>query len=342
MKKLLILFLVLICSVGYAAQFGPYDPGAIRTDGGNAADLVDFPNRVRAVFASITTDLDVGGDVTIGGDLTGVNASFTGDLEIAGDLLAADGTAAAPSITFADDTDTGIYRATDDILSLSTAGIEAWRVNANQEMLIATSTDAGDYKLQVAGNSLYTGTLFGDSSGFYSALLRGGLSGADYVGIGNDGTYARIQALNAALTTGKTLAINPSTQGNILLATSTDDLTYRVQVGGSAKMYGFTALGDSATAVKTKLLTGTTAATEGGSVNIAHGLTGAKIVSSACLVRHATNGAIFPESTNVGAAGYEYTFVLDSGGVNFAVINSAANSSNILSKPIVIMVWYIE
>ena len=93
MKKLLILLLLIGSVCGADSPFGPFDPGAVRktdyttdqalkmdTDGSNAADLVDLPNRVRAVFASVTADLEVGGDVKIEGDITGVNASFTGDV----------------------------------------------------------------------------------------------------------------------------------------------------------------------------------------------------------------------------------------------------------------------
>jgi hypothetical protein len=111
---------------------------------------------------------------------------------------------------------------------------------------------------------------------------------------------------------------------------------------GAVEAGGFTALGELATAVKTKLLTGTTAGAEGASVSVAHGLTGAKIVSSTCIVRHTTNGGIFPESRDIGATGYEYSLILDSGGANFVVRNSPSNSSNILTKPFTIMVYYVK
>ena len=76
------------------------DGSLMTSDGSNAADLVDLPNRVRAVFASITTDLDVGGDVDIGGDLTGVNASFTGDVSAGGvELMKNDGSNALATDT---------------------------------------------------------------------------------------------------------------------------------------------------------------------------------------------------------------------------------------------------
>ena len=76
----------------------------MRTDGSNADDLVDLPNRVRAVFASVTTDLDVGGDVNIEGDLTGVNASFTGVVEADGvELMKKDGSNASTTVAFPGD-----------------------------------------------------------------------------------------------------------------------------------------------------------------------------------------------------------------------------------------------
>ena len=69
-------------------------------------------------------------------------------------ILARDGTAAAPAYTFTNDPDTGIYSPGANTIGFSAAGAEAARISAG-EVLIATSTDAGDYKLQVNGNAYF-------------------------------------------------------------------------------------------------------------------------------------------------------------------------------------------
>lgn len=96
MKRLLILLLLVGTACGAQTQFGPFDPGAVRktdytadqvlkmdADGSNAAATVAFP-----------------GDADIGGDLTGVNASFSGAVEAGGvELMKNDGSNAETSVS---------------------------------------------------------------------------------------------------------------------------------------------------------------------------------------------------------------------------------------------------
>ena len=70
-------------------------------------------------------------------------------------ILVSAGTEAAPAHSFSSDLDTGIYSPGADTIGFSAAGAEALRVNSAGEVLIATSTDAGDYKLQVNGNAYF-------------------------------------------------------------------------------------------------------------------------------------------------------------------------------------------
>jgi hypothetical protein len=107
---------------------------------------------------------------------------------------------------------------------------------------------------------------------------------------------------------------------------------------GNKTLTGFTSLGSGNSGLKCKILTGTSAAAEGGAVNIAHGLTGDKIVGFTCKLTHVTNQAVPPHFVN--AAGYDYE--LYHSDTNFTVYNHATSSENILSKPLTIMVWYIE
>lgn len=80
-------------------------------------------------------------------------------------------------------------------------------------------------------------------------------------------------------------------------------------------------------------LTGTTDSLQGGSVSIAHGFDSSKIVSvSAVVYPTLTDGRVPGDTT----AGYEYSVRFDS--TNVIVTNSAANSSNILSKTLSVFI----
>ena len=101
---------------------------------------------------------------------------------------------------------------------------------------------------------------------------------------------------------------------------------------------GFSVLGDSNTGLKCKVLTGTTAGTEGGFTNVAHGLTSSKIRQIHAVVYYAADSAVIPGHTR--SAGYFFTVNFD--GTNVLVGNDATNSENILSKTFYVTVWYVE
>jgi hypothetical protein len=79
---------------------------------------------------------------------------------------AGDGTAGAPGIAFASDTNTGLFRPGTDILAASTAGVERARIDASGNVGIGTT--APNEKLEVFGGNVRS-TLVGASS----ASLRG-------------------------------------------------------------------------------------------------------------------------------------------------------------------------
>ena len=141
MKRLLIVILVLVCSCSFAQIRGgaQYDPAAARRDLSNVsgAASLELSQRVRAAWAEITGN---------------IYASGSARLEA--------GTAAAPAYSFAADPDTGIYSAGADTIGFVEGGVEAFRVNDDGEVLIATSTDAGDYKWQVNGNAYVAGRFY--------------------------------------------------------------------------------------------------------------------------------------------------------------------------------------
>jgi hypothetical protein len=98
----------------------------------------------------------------------------------------------------------------------------------------------------------------------------------------------------------------------------------------------YTVLG-AGPAIKTKKITGTTAATQGAAVGVAHGLTLAKILSVSVFVNIV--GRSVPPGF-VGIAGEEYSTA--TGTLNVNLYNSAANSINILSQPFTALIIYEE
>lgn len=99
----------------------------------------------------------------------------------------------------------------------------------------------------------------------------------------------------------------------------------------------FTKLGADAPAIKTKKLTGTTAATSDGAiVTVAHGLNSAKIISFTLKIAAAASTGIPAQFT--GVAGYEASIYHD--GTNFIIENISGNSASIVSKPLIIFVTY--
>jgi hypothetical protein len=95
-------------------------------------------------------------------------------------------------------------------------------------------------------------------------------------------------------------------------------------------------LGANATARQERELTGTTASTQGGSVNVPHGVTRGKIVKINAVVD--TGSLTVP--MNCAEAGYAFSCRADAS--NIIVTNLASNSANVLSKAITITVTIKE
>lgn len=105
---------------------------------------------------------------------------------------------------------------------------------------------------------------------------------------------------------------------------------------GNNLTLGFSQLGNNNVSIKVKKITGTTGSTQGDTTNIAHGLTGAKILSITTVVRDTTNTGVMPEWQ--GAVNYEYHHKFDA--TNVVITTKNGNSSSILSKAIAVMVTY--
>ena len=89
--------------------------------------------------------------------------------------------------------------------------------------------------------------------------------------------------------------------------------------------------------IKKILFSGTTAASQGASAIIPHGLIISKIMAVNALVEHAPGTLV--AAGHVASAGYE--FDLSVNGTGIYVGNVAAKSFNILSKPVRIVVDYL-
>jgi hypothetical protein len=111
-------------------------------------------------------------------------------------------------------------------------------------------------------------------------------------------------------------------------------------VQGNQYVGGFSSLGGDANhpGIKIKVLTGTTAATQGGAVSIAHGIADiSKIISVNLWVNTIQGVGLFapPNYTN---GGIQYNFMLYGG--HIIVENHPSNSYSLLSKPVTITVIY--
>jgi len=93
--------------------------------------------------------------------------------------------------------------------------------------------------------------------------------------------------------------------------------------------------------IRQKLITGTTAGTQGGFTTIPLGMDSVKVLSVQVMVNWAGGGWI-PNSYSNPNAGREFTWdIPHTNTAVISIINSASNSINILSKPVRIFISYI-
>jgi len=121
-----------IASTGETTFYGPVKPGANNTYALGASG---------AAWAKVWTyDLDVANNTIFGGNLTVGNTS--GDLFIPNGQVLADGggTVSAPSYSFDNDLNTGIYPAGADTLGFATGGVERVTIASNGNLAVDTDT----------------------------------------------------------------------------------------------------------------------------------------------------------------------------------------------------------
>ena len=83
--------------------------------------------------------LDVSGNADIDGITNLDNTDIDGTLDVSGAVTVGDGAVGTPAISFASDTNTGIYRGGTDILKFVTAGTDAITIDASQQVGIGVS-----------------------------------------------------------------------------------------------------------------------------------------------------------------------------------------------------------
>lgn len=152
------------------------------------------------------------------------------------------------------------------------------------------------------------------------------------------GTYKGPLIFGSAIGSGRVVRVAAATENIEIVNAANTAVTHVLSNNGNALINGFTQLGESSPAIKVKKLTGTTAATEGASVGIAHGLTLSKIVSITAMVARGDNVDVPPEHSFVGEM--QYSLYADS--TNIFVNNHPTNSGSILSKAVRILITYEE
>jgi hypothetical protein len=160
-----------------------------------------------AVAGSNTLTLP-GGNGTNGQVLTTDGAGALSFTTVAGAGSLADGSAAAPSVAFASDVNTGIFRAGNDLLAFSTGGTERAQFDASGRLLVGTSssttTSGGQSPIQVVtvgGSNVIGVSAFnfsnGDDGGELVLGSSRGASAGSFTVVQNNDTLGRIRFAGA-------------------------------------------------------------------------------------------------------------------------------------------------
>ena len=120
-------------------------------------------------------------------------------------------------------------------------------------------------------------------------------------------------------------------QGNGYVGIGTNNPGAELEVNGFTKLGGTTA-----PAVKMIKLTSTTGSTQGGFVDIPLPVPATKVLSVDIHVEYVA-ATFVPKSYTLNA-GYEFDYFMQ--GSSIRIINKSANSANILSKPVKVLVTY--
>lgn len=167
-------------SAGHTGFASTADTDALAASGvATDANIVSVSGHLQGEIDSIDSSVTLqeaydNGDGTIAS--TSAKPVQTGDLTATGTLKVAVGTSATPALTFSDDTDTGIFNKSADVLGFSAGATETLTVSG-----VGDSTDG----VGINGNLTVTGTVASDVGTFETDVLAGGtVSGTDFKAIG--------------------------------------------------------------------------------------------------------------------------------------------------------------
>lgn len=202
----------------------------------------------------------------------------------------------------------------------SASSIPAITVNAKGQVT-AVSTNS-------IGNELIAIQSLSDTPGFLKKTGNGTYS----IDVGSYLSLAGGTITGELISTSATPSTSPTTGASVIPGGQ--------GIGGNQYVGGFSSLGGDANhpGIKIKVLTGTTAATQGGAVAITHGVTASKIISISVLVEYGTSSYV--TQSHQFSAGYYFDISTSSGTINIG--NHPTSSAAILSKTVKIVVIYKE
>jgi hypothetical protein len=221
-------------------------------------------------------------------------------------------------------------------VTFMTSATERMRITSTGLVGIGTNNPGAALHVSATSPAVrITANTVGSGSAVYLENLNAGANILGSYGF-VDASNTMRGSMNYTVSNGMTLW----TEGNVRMTVTP---TGNVGIGtttptASLEVNGYSKLGSDAPAVKMKKYTTTTAAVQGGFVDVLHGLTASKILGVQVLVEYSPGQWIGPAYEQ--NAGYRCDYIVLSNAVR--IFNSNASSSAILSKPVKILVTYEE
>lgn len=200
------------------------------------------------IVQSLTTDSSsstTGAMKTAGGLGVAKNANVGGSLGVIGITAIADGTAAAPSLSFTSDPDSGIYRIGANNIGIAVNGTKALDIKSTGLNVTGALEIASDLGII---NSAAKWNLVGDETPLSATYTSGTALAGIYSVVENIGGFAGLSfKTQDAGGTGYTSRLYITHAGNVLIGTTTDAGTGKLQVAGTTASTDFNWVGSSVT-----------------------------------------------------------------------------------------------
>jgi hypothetical protein len=171
--------------------------------GGSATTVSNYGDNRIITSDGTTAGLNAESNFTFNGSLLSVTGSglFSGDIRTSGSFIGGSGTAALPSFEFVNDTDTGLFSPSGNIIGFATSGIERLRIDNLGRIGVGTNSPTST--LHVVGSGLFasglavTGLTISNSGNFINSLqLNGSGVGLYDTSVFNLGTISGSNAIN--------------------------------------------------------------------------------------------------------------------------------------------------